>query len=108
MHIDAHQHFWQYNPAEHTWMTDAMVALKKDFLPTNLQPLLKEIGFDGCVAVQARQSIEETDWLLQLAAKNQFIRGVIGWVDLRSPDIHRPAPRPARQHRASVPRGLRR
>ena len=85
--IDSHQHFWHYNPAEHTWMTDAMPGLKKDFLPTDLQPLLNQIGFDGCIAVQARQTIEETNWLLNLADENDFIKGVVGWVDLRSPNI---------------------
>jgi L-fuconolactonase len=86
--IDSHQHFWQYNPAEHVWMTDAMQVLKKDFSPSDLAPLLQEINFDGCIAVQARQSIEETNWLLKLAAENDFIKGVVGWVDLCSPDIH--------------------
>jgi L-fuconolactonase len=86
--IDSHQHFWQYNPAEHTWMTDAMADLKKDFMPEDLAPLLNQIGFDGCIAVQARQSIEETNWLLNLADENDFIKGVVGWVDLRSPIIH--------------------
>jgi L-fuconolactonase len=87
--IDSHQHFWQYNPAEHVWMTDSMLVLKKDFMPTELTPLLKQIGFEGCIAVQARQSIEETNWLLKLAAENEFIKGVVGWVDLRSPEIHK-------------------
>ena len=85
--IDSHQHFWQYNPAEHVWMTDTMQVLKKDFLPTDLAPLLNQIGFDCCIAVQARQSIEETNWLLRIANKNDFIKGVVGWVDLLSPNI---------------------
>ena len=86
--IDSHQHFWQYNPAEHTWMTNAMQALKRNFMPTDLSPLLNQIGFDGCIAVQARHSLEETNWLLNLANENDFIKGVVGWVDLRSPNIH--------------------
>jgi L-fuconolactonase len=86
--IDSHQHFWQYSPAEHVWMSDAMQVLKKNFSPSDLQPLLQEINFDGCIAVQARQSIEETNWLLQLAKQYNFIKGVVGWVDLRSPEIH--------------------
>ncbi len=86
--IDSHQHFWQYNPAEYTWMTDAMMALKRDFMPADIVPLLGQINFDSCIAVQARQSIEETDWLLKLAAENDFIKGIVGWVDLRSPKIH--------------------
>jgi L-fuconolactonase len=87
--IDSHQHFWNYNPAEHVWMSDVMQVLKKDFSPLDLEPLLKEIGFDGCIAVQARQSLEETNWLLKLASENDFIKGVVGWVDLRSPDIYK-------------------
>lgn len=85
--IDAHQHFWQYNPAEHVWMTDEMAAIRRDFLPDDLKPLLDQIGFDGCVAVQARQNVEETRWLLELAGMHPFIRGVVGWVDLRSPEL---------------------
>ncbi len=88
MFIDSHQHFWQYNAAQHTWMTDAMPGLKRDFMPEDLAPLLNQIGFDGCIAVQARQSIEETNWLLKLADENDFIKGVVGWVDLRSPIIY--------------------
>ena len=86
--IDSHQHFWQYNGAEYTWMTDAMQLLKQDFMPTDLDSLLHQIGFDGCIAVQARQSIEETNWLIKLANENNFIKGVVGWVDLRSPNIY--------------------
>ena len=85
--IDSHQHFWKYNPAEHTWMTDAMQVLKQDFMPADLGPLLNQIGFDGCIAVQARQLIEETNWLLKLSDENDFIKGVVGWIDLRSPNI---------------------
>jgi L-fuconolactonase len=87
MRIDSHQHFWRYSPAEHVWMTDAMGELKRDFLPEDLQPLLAGLGFDGCVAVQARQSLEETRWLLELAESHGFVRGVVGWVDLRSPEL---------------------
>jgi L-fuconolactonase len=85
--IDAHQHFWQYNPAEHRWMTDEMAAIRRDCLPGDLKPLLDGLQFDGCVAVQARQNLEETRWLLELAERDEFIRGVVGWVDLRSPEL---------------------
>ena len=85
--IDAHQHFWQYNPAEHAWMTEEMAAIRRDFLPQDLKPLLDGLGLDGCVAVQARQNLEETRWLLELAGQYEFIRGVVGWVDLRSPAL---------------------
>ncbi len=87
MRLDAHQHFWQYSPVEHTWMSEGMAALKRDYLPEQLEPLLKQIAFDGCIAVQARQSLEETRWLLSLAAKHSFIHGVVGWIDLRSPAL---------------------
>lgn len=87
MRIDAHQHFWQYNPAEHVWMTDAMTTLKRDFLPPDLKPLLVANSFDGSIAVQARQSCEETRWLLELAEQNEFIKGVVGWVDLCAADL---------------------
>lgn len=85
--LDAHQHFWRYDPAQHVWMTDAMDALRRDYLPPDLAPLLEASGFDGTIAVQARQMVEETEWLLALADQNAFIRGVVGWVDLCSPDL---------------------
>ena len=84
MRLDSHQHFWHYSPTEHTWMTDQMQALKQDFLPYDLKPLLDVIQFDGSIAVQARQTLEETRWLLELAEQYPFIKGVVGWVDLRS------------------------
>lgn len=87
MRIDAHQHFWRYSPTEHVWMSEAMAALKHDFLPDTLEPLLRETGFEGCIAVQARQSLEETRWLLELADGYPFIQGVVGWLDLCSPDL---------------------
>lgn len=87
--IDAHQHFWHYDPVEYGWIDERMAALKRDFLPADLEPILKEMEFDGCVAVQARQSLEETRWLLELAGTHDFIRGVVGWVDLRSQDVAR-------------------
>jgi L-fuconolactonase len=70
-------------------MSDEMRQLKRDFLPEDLEPLLKSIGFDGCIAVQARQTLEETRWLLELAQRHAFIKGVVGWVDLCSPDVRR-------------------
>ncbi|MBI1814934.1 MAG: amidohydrolase family protein [Deltaproteobacteria bacterium] len=87
MHIDAHQHFWQYRRATHGWITDAMAPLKRDFLPEHLAPLLAAADFDGCVAVQAQQDVAETEWLLQLADAHPFIRGVVGWVDLCAPTV---------------------
>jgi L-fuconolactonase len=87
MHIDAHQHFWIYNPAEYDWIDDSMSALRRDFLPADLEPELDRGDSQGSVAVQARQTLEETDWLLQLAEGSPSILGVVGWADLRSPDI---------------------
>ena len=87
MRIDAHQHFWNYTPADYGWISDNMAPLRRNFLPQDLQPLLAAEGFDGSIAVQARQSLEETRWLLELAAHNEIVKGVVGWVDLRSPDL---------------------
>jgi L-fuconolactonase len=85
MRIDAHQHFWRYQPAEYDWIDDSMTALRRDFLPNDLEPELIRAGFDGSIAVQARQTLDETRWLLGLAASSPKILGVIGWVDLCSP-----------------------
>jgi L-fuconolactonase len=87
MKIDAHQHFWKYNPDEYGWIDDEMKVLKRDFLPDDLSPALKLAGFDGSIVVQARQCLDETRWLLNLAGRNDFIKGVVGWVDLCSPEI---------------------
>ena len=85
--IDAHQHFWHYDPAKHLWMGEKMGILKKDYLPTDLEPLLKNSGLGGCVAVQANQAEEENTFLLALAEKHDFIKGIVGWVDLQSPNV---------------------
>lgn len=68
-------------------MTDPMEVLRRDYLPGELKPLLEAIQFDATIAVQARQMVEETEWLLQSAEENDFIQGVVGWVDLRSPSL---------------------
>jgi L-fuconolactonase len=87
MRVDAHQHFWRYNEREYDWIDESMTALRRDFLPADLKPELEGSGFQGCVAVQARQKLEETRWLLELAERAPFIFGVVGWVDLRSPRL---------------------
>lgn len=87
MKIDAHQHFWQYHPSEHAWIEESMSMLRRNFLPQDLKPELEAAGFDGCVAVQASQSEAETEFLLQLAREHAFIKGVVGWVDLRSGNL---------------------
>ena len=85
--IDAHQHFWKFDPVRDSWIDETMQNIQKDFLPEDLLPLLQENQFSGCVAVQASQSEDETNFLVNLAAKNDFIKGVVGWVDLRGVTI---------------------
>ena len=87
MRLDAHQHFWMYSPTDYGWISESMAALRRDFLPHDLEPLLASEKFDGSIAVQARQTLEETRWLLELASQNDIVKGVVGWVDLRSPDL---------------------
>lgn len=87
MRIDAHQHFWKYSPQEYPWIGKGMERLAHDSLPADLAPLAAAEGIGGTVAVQARQSLEESRWLLQLAADHPLIRGVVGWVDLRSTHV---------------------
>lgn len=85
--IDAHQHFWNYNEERHTWITPEMTVLRSDYYPNYSEPLFRDQGFTGCVAVQADSSEEETLFLLALAEQNEFIQGVVGWVDLQSTNI---------------------
>ena len=85
--IDAHQHFWQYHPVTHDWINEDMAVIRKNFSPVELQPLLQQNNISGCIAVQADQSEKETDFLIQLATENTFIKGVVGWVDLRAENI---------------------
>jgi L-fuconolactonase len=87
--IDSHQHFWRYDPAEYAWIDAQMGVLRRDFLPSDLRPLLDAARIDRCIAVQARTTEQETDFLLALAAEHPWIAAVIGWVDLRSDDLQR-------------------
>lgn len=87
MHIDAHQHFWIYSRDQYGWIDDSMTALRRDFLPQDLDRELAAAGFHGSIAVQARQSLEETRSLLDFADASPSILGVVGWVDLRSPQV---------------------
>ena len=82
MKIDSHQHFWAINDTDYVWMGDEHATIRRDFLPSDLQPLIAECGIDGSVAVQARQMVEETEWLLGLADDHELIRAVVGWVPL--------------------------
>ncbi len=85
--IDAHHHFWQFDPVRDNWITEDMAIIRKDFFPEQLATILKENSIDGTVAVQADQSEKETAFLLQQAEECSFIRGVVGWIDLRADNI---------------------
>lgn len=87
MKIDAHQHFWLFNEKEYDWIGEDQQVLRRDFKPNDLLEELKREGMNKSIAVQARQSIEETDWLLQLANQHPHIAGVVGWIDLKATDI---------------------
>jgi L-fuconolactonase len=87
MNIDAHQHFWKYDAARDTWITDPMHAIRRDFLPKDIAPELKANGTDACITVQADSSESDTRFLLDLAEREPLIAGVVGWVDLRSPQL---------------------
>ena len=87
MVIDAHQHFWRFNPVRDAWIAEEMAAIRRDFLPEDLAPELDAAGVDATIAVQADQSERETEFLLGLAEGNRRIAGVVGWLDLRSRDV---------------------
>jgi L-fuconolactonase len=85
--IDAHQHFWQLSqPFNHAWLdAPALAPIKRDFLPEDLEPLIRAVGVERTIAVQTQHNLEENRWLLDLARHHAFIAGVVGWVDLTSP-----------------------
>jgi L-fuconolactonase len=85
--IDAHQHFWKYDPPDFSWVTDEMAVLRRDFLPDELARELAANGMDASIAVQTSQSEKGTAFLLDLAGMNSKIAGVVGWVDLRAPNV---------------------
>jgi L-fuconolactonase len=87
MTIDAHQHFWKYEPVKHAWIDDSMSVIRQDFMPSDLKKVYDENEIDGCVAVQADQTLEETNFLIGLSTKHDFIKGVVGWVDLRAKNV---------------------
>ena len=89
MKIDSHHHFWKFDPAEFGWISDRMSVLRSDYLPADLKQEIERVGIDGVVSVQARQTLEETNWLLELADKHPFLRGVVGWVPLAAPDVRK-------------------
>ncbi len=86
-YIDAHQHFWNYDPVKYNWITDDMSVIQKSFLPADLQPILESNGIEGCIAVQTDQSEAENEFLLKLATENNFIKAIVGWVDLQAENI---------------------
>ena len=86
--VDAHQHFWKFDSLRDNWITEDMEAIRHDFLPHDLKPLMDANGLNSCIAVQADQSENETDFLLGLASENEFIKGVVGWIDLCADTIH--------------------
>ena len=85
--IDAHQHFWKFDPVRDSWITNEMSVIKKDFIPQDIYPLLQQNGFTGTVVVQSDQSEEENVFQLANAEKNDFIKGVVGWVDLQNENV---------------------
>jgi len=87
--VDAHQHFWIYNQKEYKWIGLSMRELQRNFLPSHLNKEFKKNGIDFCVSVQARQTLQETKWLLELAQNNSFIKGIVGWVDLKSNSVEK-------------------
>ena len=87
MRIDSHQHFWRFDQGRHSWLTEDMSKIRRDFLPNDLEPNLAEHAIDGCVTVQVDQSEEENQFMLSLARSHSFIKGIIGWVDLRADDL---------------------
>lgn len=86
MRIDAHQHFWKYDPLRHSWINDAMATIRKDFMPEDLIKELSSTGMDGSIVVQVDETEEENNFMLSLADKHDFIKGIVGWVDLKSVD----------------------
>lgn len=90
MRIDSHQHFWDYDPAEYSWISPGS-AIHRSFKPADLQPLLRKANIDGCIAVQARQDVKENVYLCALAEANPFVQAVVGWIDLRSDDVEQQA-----------------
>lgn len=87
MIIDTHHHFWNYNPVDFDWIDDEMASIRKNFLPKDLKETLLETGVQGVVSVQARQSLEETDWLLEMAEEHDVIKGIVGWLPLAAENI---------------------
>jgi L-fuconolactonase len=100
--LDAHQHFWRYTPAEYGWIDARMQRIARDFLPGDLAPSLAASSLDGCIAVQARSTLAETTFLLELARTHPFVKGVVGWADLCAPDAEAVVAGLVQQHGARL------
>lgn len=87
MRIDSHHHFWRYTPEEYAWIDEPMAAIRRDYLPEDLAPEIRSCGIESVISVQARQTLEETSWLLHLSSTHDFIGGVVGWVPLIAQDV---------------------
>ncbi|WP_031428590.1 amidohydrolase family protein [Flavimarina sp. Hel_I_48] len=87
MILDSHQHFWNYEPVKHAWIDDTMNVIRQDFMPEMLKKEFDEYQIEGCIAVQADQNEAENEFLLNLAENNDFIKGIVGWVDLQSDSL---------------------
>src|SRR5215467_9790264 len=87
MRIDSHQHFWKFDPVRDSWITDEMGVIQKDFFPKDFEAVLTKNNFDGSVVVQSDQSEKENEFQLKNADENDFIKGVVGWVDLQASNI---------------------
>jgi L-fuconolactonase len=85
--IDSHQHFWKFDPVRYSWISEEMASIQKDFMPEDLKPLLTQNRFDGCIVVQSDQSEKENTFQLDNASHHDFIKGVVGWIDLQSPRV---------------------
>ncbi len=85
--IDSHQHFWKYDPVRDSWITEDMGVIRKDFFPEDLEPILKDNGIDGCVVVQSDQSEKENYFQISNADKHDFIKGIVGWINLSASNI---------------------
>lgn len=86
--IDTHVHFWNFDPVRDNWITEEMSIIRHDFTPKNLTRIFNDFQISGCIAVQANQSEKENDFLLTLADQNELIKGIVGWIDLKSPELN--------------------
>ena len=85
--IDTHVHFWNFDPVRDSWINEDMFAIRNDFSPKDLIGVYNDLQITGCIAVQASQSEEENQFLLSLAAQNEIVKGIVGWVDLLDPNL---------------------